>query len=132
MLGLDTGFFVELMRGRPTAKCIWKELIDGQEEAVVSCLTLFELDRLTLKGAIERGEVLQDAIPAVCRLEWLECTDIIHRGARLSHGLGLPCVDSLILASFEAAAATAIYTTDSHFAAYKRGGVKIVILQVTA
>lgn len=68
MIGLDTGFFVELLRGGPQAVALWEQLIEGEKEALVSCLTLFEIERLALKGAISGSEVLLEGIQAVCRL----------------------------------------------------------------
>jgi predicted nucleic acid-binding protein len=128
MIGLDTGYFVALLQGDSIAVKIWKELINGTEEAVVSCLTLFELERLSLRGAIEQTDVILEAIHAVCKVGWLEGAEIISRAARLSHGIGTPSVDSLILATFEAQAATTIYTTDSHLTRYQKEGVKVVVL----
>ena len=49
-------------------------------------------------------------------------------GAKLSHSLGIPTVDSLILAGFIISDVNIIYTTDSDFEAYKRKEVKIVKL----
>lgn len=128
MIGLDTGFFVDLLKGASLAVSIWTALIEEQEQAVVSCLSLFELERLGLKGAIERADILLEAIPAVCKVEWLMDTDVIGRGARLSHGMGIPAVDSLILASMEVHGVTTIYSTDRHFERYQRRGVEIVRL----
>lgn len=98
MTGLDTGFFVELLRGESAAVAIWEALIDGNEEATVSCLALLEIERLGMKGAIEGAEVLLEAIPAVCRLVWIEDLELLSSAAGLSHGLGIPAVDALILA----------------------------------
>ena len=50
MIGLDTGYFLRLLKGDAEASRIWTAIIDG-EEAAVSCLTLFELARLARKGA---------------------------------------------------------------------------------
>jgi len=55
MIGLDTGLFVELLRGGPQAVALWEQLIEGEKEALVSCLTLFEIERLALKGTISEG-----------------------------------------------------------------------------
>ncbi len=54
MIGLDTGFFVELLKNKDLPVEVWKQLIEGQSDGVCSVLTLFELDRLGLKGQIER------------------------------------------------------------------------------
>lgn len=127
MTGLDTGFFVELLRGESAAVAIWEALIDGNEEATVSCLTLLEIERLGMKRAIEGAEVLLEAIPAVCRLVWIEDLELLSSAAGLSHGLGIPAVDALILAGFIREKAETIYTTDSHLAAYKKSGTKIYL-----
>ena len=52
MIGLDTGFFVELLKGNVRAIEIWQNIIDG-DECTVSCLTLYELRRLCLKGILQ-------------------------------------------------------------------------------
>lgn len=49
MIGLDTGFFIELMNGEEEAANLWKSRLDDEVELVVSSLTLFEIERLGLK-----------------------------------------------------------------------------------
>ena len=51
-IGLDTGFFVELLRNNHDTVRMWEEIVEGNESAV-SCLTLLELERLALKGMID-------------------------------------------------------------------------------
>lgn len=53
MIGLDTGFFVEFLRGNSRAVSVWQALTENEEEAVVSCLSLFESERLGLKKGIK-------------------------------------------------------------------------------
>ena len=56
-IGCDTGYFVELLKGNDEAMKVWKRLIeDAAEVALVSSLTLFELERLALKGKIRRDK----------------------------------------------------------------------------
>ncbi len=43
----------------------------------------------------------------------------------LSHGLGMPAVDALILAGFSVLNVNTIYTTDSHLEGFKKKGVKV-------
>jgi predicted nucleic acid-binding protein len=129
MIGLDTGFFVELLRGGPHAVALWEQLIEGEKEAVVSCLTLFEIERLALKGAISGSEVLLEGIKAVCRLHWMHTPELLSQAARISHGLGIPAFDSLVLAAFLAENVTVVYTTDSHFESYRKKGIEIVSMQ---
>jgi len=127
--GLDTGFFVMLLGNDDIPVGVWKSIIDG-EESVVSCLTLFELRRLAYKGGIDResADVLIEGIGDVCTVAWLDDVDILEQAARLSHGLGIPVIDSLILASFNAYGADVVYTTDSHMESFGKKGIKIVRL----
>jgi predicted nucleic acid-binding protein len=54
MIGLDTGFFVELVRNNLMAVRIWEGIVEGDESAV-SCLTLYELQpHLIFEKAIQR------------------------------------------------------------------------------
>ena len=129
MTGLDTGYFVKFLQDNNEAVQVWKSIIDG-EEALVSCLTLFELKRLSLKGKIdtESTEIILSGITSVCRIIWLDREDILLLGSNLSHGLGIPAIDSLILAGFVKHNADVIYTTDSDFELYKKKGVRVVRL----
>lgn len=128
MIGLDTGFFVELLRGRRQAVTVWESLVEGEQEGFVCCLTLFEIDRLASEGAISGSKVLLEGIQAVCRVLWIESADLPSQAARLSHGLGIPAFDSLILASLLSENVSKVYTTDSHFESYRREGIEIVRL----
>ena len=129
MIGLDTGFFVRLLQDNREAVQLWETIIDG-EGSSVSCLTLFELKRLSLRGKIDSKstETLLSGIPAVCRIIWLDEEDILLEGSDISHRFGIPAIDSLILAGFIKYDADVIYTTDSDLELYKRRGVKVVRL----
>ncbi len=130
MIGLDTGFFVALLKGSPEAIKVWEMLVDGKQNAVVSCITLLELQRLQRLGTIKRTGILVDAIMAVCRVEWLDNARVLTLGARLANDLGIPVVDALVLASFADTKCKAIYTTDAHLELYakKAKGVNIINL----
>ena len=130
MIGLDTGFFVQLLKKEKRAVAIWTSLLDGEEKAVASSLTLFEIERLALKGKIDRASVntLLEAIPAVCSLGWLNDVATLSQAAKLSHGLGIPAVDAMILAGFVEFNVEKIYTTDSHIDQYKKKGVRVINL----
>ncbi|MEW6659677.1 MAG: PIN domain-containing protein [Thermodesulfobacteriota bacterium] len=129
MIGLDTGYFVEFLRANRESVNVWKALIANEEDAVVSCLTLFELERLGLKKGIEGADTLLEVIPAVCKVVWIQEPETLSKAAALSHGLGLPAVDSLILAGFLASEAQTVYTTDKHLESYKKTGVRIINLR---
>jgi predicted nucleic acid-binding protein len=130
MIGLDTGFFMRLLEGHAEAVRVWKELMQGGESAV-SCLTLFELFRLADRGAIDREviEKLTEGIAGMCDVAWIDEPETLRRGSALSHGLGIPAMDALILSGFLKFHAAVIYTTDSHIVRYKKDGVRVVVLR---
>jgi predicted nucleic acid-binding protein len=130
IVGFDTGYFVRLLEGNEAAVKVWKDLTEGNIDAVVSPLTFFELKRLGLKGEINNTslETLFEAIEGICHIVWLKDTGIFTSSASISHGTGIPAVDSIILASFPAMNVKKIYTTDSHFKAYKKKSVSIIEL----
>lgn len=132
MIGLDTGFFVELLKNNQKAKKLWEETMEGEESAV-SCLTLFELQRLSLRGIIanEVVSILLEAILAICKVAWLNNVDVLREAAHISRTHGIHAIDSLILAGFAALNVKTIYTTDSHFENYKRKGIGITLLTRT-
>ena len=119
-----------MLRGNSSAAEVWENLIHGEDQGVCSALTLFEIERLGLKGSITReaASSLLEAIFAVCRMAWIEARKVVADAARLSHGLGLPAVDALILAGFVQAGVEVIYTTDKHMEAYKAKGVRVINL----
>lgn len=127
MIGLDTGFFVELLRNNSMVVKIWEGVIEGDESAV-SCLTLYELKRLSLKGAIESKAIdtMVDAIRAICRIVWLDNAEILMGAATISQSHNIHAMDSLILASLSTLNVKTIYTTDSHVEKYKKKSVKII------
>jgi predicted nucleic acid-binding protein len=127
VIGLDTGFFVELVRNHSMAVRIWEGVIEG-DESVVSCLTLYELKRLSLKGAIEphAADTILEAIRAICKVVWLDETEILTTAATISQTYAIHAIDSLILAGFATLNVKTIYTTDSHIEKYKKKGIHII------
>ncbi|HME42157.1 MAG TPA: PIN domain-containing protein [Syntrophorhabdales bacterium] len=129
MIGLDTGFFFKLLTGNRQATGIF-EGINEDADLCVSCLTIFELKRLSLRGALEEDAVnrLIDNVLSLCHISWLDNVEIHSLAATLSHGLGIPAVDSLILAGFITNGSETIYTTDSHMEKYVKKGVQVIKL----
>ena len=127
MIGLDTGFFVELLKGNPEAVEVWKLIVDGKEDASTSCLSIFELRRLALRGTLNSDEVgiVIKAIISVTKAAWIDSVESCEQAGKLSHGLGIPTIDALILAGLLRSGAQEIYTTDSHFETYKKTGIAI-------
>ncbi len=106
---------------------IWEGIIEGDESAI-SCMTLYELKRLSLKGAIESNAVdtMIEAIRAICKVVWLDEVEILTGAATISQSQGIHAIDSLILASLATLNVKTIYTTDSHIEKYKKKGVNII------
>ena len=124
MIGLDTGFFLELVNGNEQAVTLWQSCLDDNVELVVSCLTLFEVERLGLKGKLRASDTILDAIRGVTLVVWLN-REILSRAAGLSHGLGISAVDSLILASLTSREVSEIYTTDSDLEKYQSKDIMV-------
>lgn len=132
MVGFDTGFFLRLVRGHPRAGDVWLPVAAGEQRAVVSCVSFFELDRLALRGALDRrsADGLLEDIPALCTVVWLgpaDGPDRLRRAARLAHRTGLSMADALILSALLDAGAETVYTTDAD-AERAGGSVRIVVL----
>ncbi len=132
MIGLDTGFFVELLRNNPRAVEIWEGIVDG-DESVVSCLTFYELKRLSLKGAIDPNalNVLHEAIAGICKVVWLDKGQLLTGAAAISHSHGIHGIDSLILASLLSLNPKTILTTDSHIERYRKKGLNVVNIRTS-
>ena len=129
MTGLDTGFFVKLLKGDRQAITLFEQM-DEDADLCVSCLTIFELKRLSLRGALEKEAVNQLIVNilSLCRVAWIDNVEIHDMAAGLSHGLGIPAVDSLILAGFILNGSETIYTTDSHLEKYVKKGIRVIKL----
>ena len=129
MTGLDTGFFVELIKGNQQTLRVWNEVLDS-EDSVVSCISLYELKKLALKGSIDRhsADVLMEAIKNICIISWLDSDDILMTAANMSHGHGLHMADSFILAGLLRYNATTIYTVDQHLCLYKKKGLDVILI----
>ena len=130
--GFDTGFFRRLHDGDDQARAAWADVRSGAANGVVSCITLFELARLGLRGVIPHTvvEALVGAIPTVCAVVWLDAevgADRLDRAARRAHGVGLALADAIILTSLLDADVETVYTTDSDFERYD-GATTIVRL----
>jgi len=130
MTGLDSGFFVELLKGNDQAVDKWKNIVDGETDAVVCSLTIYELKRLSLKGglSIAAVQLTIEAILAACQVVWINNCEVLYAAARLAHGNDIPAVDAIILASLLQAGAHTIYSTDRHLLSFIKKGVGIINL----
>ncbi len=99
--GLDTGFFTQLLKGNIRTVKVWNSVINGETKAVTSALVLFELKRILHKiDEIQKWPDLRDAIIKNCDVVPVDL-EVAQDAASLSHGTGLPAVDSLIFASIK-------------------------------
>jgi predicted nucleic acid-binding protein len=124
MIGLDTGFFLELINGNEEAVSLWRSAVNDDVELVVSCLTLFEIERLGLKGMLRDWETVLEAIHGVTLVVWLD-RDVLSHSNRLSYGTGIPSMDTLILASLLSRDVGEIYTTDSDLESNASKGLSV-------
>jgi predicted nucleic acid-binding protein len=133
MIGLDTGFFVELVRGNKQALDVFDQISEGEEEACISCLTLYELKKLSLRDSIplETGATLIDNVMSFCSVSWLDNLQTHELAAGFSHGLGIPGIDSLILAGLVTSSTDKIYTTDKHMMAYRNKTTPVMLITPT-
>jgi len=117
MVGLDTGFFIGLMRGDAKACDFWASLPEGDRLPVVSLLSLGELLYVSYRiGAPETGRELVDSIDRSARVMPVD-RRVVEKAASLKAGRGIPYVDAMILATFLISGCSEIHTTDrGHFA----------------
>jgi predicted nucleic acid-binding protein len=120
---------VKLLKGDRRAITLFEQ-IDEDADLCASCLTIFELKRLSLRGELGKDAVNQliEHILSLCRISWIDNVEINGIAAGLSHGLGIPAVDSLILAGFILNGSETIYTTDSHLEKYVKKGIRVIKL----
>ncbi len=130
-IGFDTGFFRRLHDGDSRARGVWADVRASRAVGLVSCVSLFELERLGLRGVIPRdvADGLAAAIPVTCTVVWLDAVtgaNRLSRAARRGHGIGLAMADAIILTSLLDAGAETVYTTDSDF--QRHDGPETVVL----
>ncbi len=128
--GFDTGVFVLMAGNDLEAMRLWDEAVSGDREVLVSAVSLFEIYRLGLRGALSRdfAESVLVNLPRVCEVLWIESLDRVRSSAKLSQGTGLSMADSLILSALVDEDCREIYTTDSDLKRYRRKGVDIMLL----
>lgn len=125
LIGADTGFFYRIKEGDKTALRVFQEC-----DVVVSILTIFELQRQSLKtNMLEWDEAIALLEKSTIVVDVTK--EIAKRAANIAHGAGIPAIDSLILSTFLIAGCARIFTTDAHFELYQRKGIEIINLKNT-
>ena len=129
--GFDTGFFVLLAGQDAEATRLWDEAVAGEREVLVSALSLFELQRLGLRGIVPESfaRAALENVPRVCEVVWIDDLEPIRAGAQLSQALSLSLTDSLVLATLVAHDCREIFTTDKDLASYLRQGLELRLLE---
>ena len=127
MVGLDTGFFVAMIKGDEAVIELWKQCSAKDAPPVVSVLTLGELLYLSYRtGTPDAGKALVDNIELSCRAIPVD-REIVEKAAALKAGRAIPYTDSLILATFLLNGCKTIHTTDrKHFSRIENKGVEFV------
>lgn len=122
-LGFDTGPVHRFVHGDVAVKKIWDRISAGNVIGVISCITLYELQKLGLKGSLPKRSVdrLTLEIPKLFRVVWLKDLTLLRRAAHVSHGNDLSMADAIILVSLMDAGAETIYTTDSDLQRFRSG-----------
>ncbi len=126
-VGMDTGFFVGLMKGDSKPVEFWTSLADTDRLPVISMLTLGELLYISFRlGQPDKGKELVDSIEKSARVMPVD-RPIVEKAASLKAGRGISYIDSIILATFMLFGCREIHTTDrNHFAEIKNNGISFV------
>jgi predicted nucleic acid-binding protein len=126
-IGIDTGFFVGLMKGDTKPIEFWASLVDGDTLPVISMLTLGELLYISFRiGQPDKGKELVDSIDKSARVMPVD-RPIVEKAASLKAGRGIPYIDSIILSTFMLTGCREIHTTDrNHFSEIKIKGLSFV------
>ncbi len=130
MIGLDTGFFFLLHQPAGEAARLLEQITREDEAAAVSTITLYELLRHGMRGAIPQAvvDLIVDNTAHAFYVAGVDAIDVLRRAAAIRHGMGLHMADALIAASLEHVGCTDIYTTNrADFERYT-GPMRVTIL----
>ena len=117
VIGVDTGFFIELTKDNSEAINIWNKVLNGDESLIVSVISLNELSVYFYRtGNIEKKDRLINLIKLIPNVELMPVTSkIAEESAKHRHSLGIPTVDSMILTTFILQGCKESVATDRHF-----------------
>ena len=117
VVGVDTGFFIELAKSNSTAKELWDKVSNGDEELLVSVISLNEIIvHFYRTGNIEEKDKLINLMKLMPNIELVPVSiKIAEESAKYRHSLGIPTIDSLILTTLILHGCKEIISTDPHF-----------------
>lgn len=127
MVGLDTGFFIAMMKGDQRAADTWSDLLASDSLPLVSVITLGELLYIAFRtGKPELGTAMVENIALSTRVVNVD-RSIVEKAASLKAGRAIPYRDAIILSTFLLSGCRTIHTTDrNHFGKVKNRKVKFV------
>ncbi len=127
VVGLDTGFFILLMKENEHAIKVWHTFLDNRDNLIVSVLTIGEL--LYMSYRVRQPDAGQRLILGINQATEVIPVDqsLVEKAAGLKAGRGTPYVDAIILATFMMHNCEEIHTTDrNHFGEIKNKGLEFV------
>ena len=116
-IGGDTGFMLSLAKGASQVVECWGQIAEGKNELVMSVLSINEfLVHSFKRGRTQEAERMIALLDVLDNVAFIPVTRAIaERSAGYRHGLGIPTVDSVILATFVHERCDLVLTTDAHF-----------------
>ena len=117
VIGADTGFFIQLAKSDPVAEKIWDNVSVGEDELIVSVITLNELlAYFYRRGKPEEAEKYANLLKLMPTITLVSVSSrIAELSAKYKYSLGIPTTDSIILTTFLLEKVDLIVTTDKHF-----------------
>lgn len=128
-LGADTGLLIAIANKVPEAIELWETIRSGKNHLFLSTVSINEL----LVHFYKRGRrnAAESLIKIARELSHISIVPVSLNIAELSagyrHGIGLPTIDSIILATFVDRKCKSMYTSDSHFQIVKEKKIVDVV-----
>ena len=125
------GFLIAVVEQEATASHHWESVLASDEDLVLSTLSICEfLVYYFKRGQGDAARALIEQIRGLDHAHFVGVDETIaERAAGYRYGLGIPTVDSLILATFVEQGCDLVLSVDGHFAfAGERGVVKVEML----
>lgn len=131
ILGGDTGILFGIAQSADSAMIHWQRVGAGSDRLLLSPLSLCEF--LVHQYKRGQGDTAREFLARICTVEHVHVVDvdqaIAERAAGYRHGLNLPTVDSVILATFVSQGCDLVLSTDGHFQlAGERGIIPVEML----
>lgn len=130
MVGVDTGFFIALMRGNEQARTLLHDLRREKLRAIVSVLCLGELLYILYReGRGNESAKIIRGIAGTMRIVNLDL-EIVEEGAKIKDAKKIPYVYSLIGATAIVNGCKKLYTADTqHMTVLKDYGIDVVVIR---